>query len=307
MRKTRVLIHRALCVGLLAGLLPGIALRAQDCAPRLSTQDDAALRAVVLIAGAEDPEVAAAVRALGANTLVTQSFPDPAAAAAASGAGLRYMARVTTREVLRLASEPALLASVREIPNLFGLEYLDPSVLEGYVPASTQAWAYGTLKTLFPTALVVHATRLEPIAWDPAYLDSYFRPEFTDLVAPYFYPVGTNFLGAQRQEEPWEERLRSLLTPLVARVPEGKAVLPVLQAFERDGYPVDARLVARQWSVYRESFPENPNVAAFWWGGGSPEPLTGMSQRPQMLEGFRRLFGGTPARPSPCSVPERPR
>jgi hypothetical protein len=302
----RMVLRRALGIGLLAAFPPVAALQAQDCAPRPSSQDGA-ISAVVVTAGAKDPGVAAAIRALGANTLVTQSFPDEAEAAAASAAGLRYVAPVTTGEILRLASEPALLASVRAIPGLFGLEYLDPSVPEGYASPSTQRWSYTTLKALFPSALVVFATRLEPIAWDPSYLDAYFRPEFSDLVAPYFYPVGTNFIGSQQQHELWEERLRSLLSPLAARLPPGKGVLPVLQAFEQDGFPVDARLVARQWSVYREIFPGNRNAAAFWWGGETVPPLTGMSERPQLLEGFRRLFGGAPARPAPCALPERRR
>jgi hypothetical protein len=268
---------------------------------------DAALRAIVVVEGSEDPSVASAVRFAGANTFVTQSFPTAAAAAAASGAGLRYVARVTIGEILRLRTEANLLTSVRALPGLAGFEYLDTEVAEGFSLPATQRFAYDTLKRLFPSALVVTATRLDPIAWQPGYLDAYFRPEFSDMVIPYYYPVGTTLLGFRQQSDPWETDLRGLLRPLADRIPPGKEVLPVLQAFEQDGYPVDARLVARQWSVYREIFPGNPNVAAFWWGGGAEKSLTGMSERPMLLAAFRRLFGAVPARGAPCVVPGRSR
>ena len=284
-----------------AAALPGT----EGCRP-LSI-GDAALRAIVVIEGSEDPSVAAAVRLVGANTFVTQSFPTAAAAAAASGAGLRYVARVTIGEILRLRTEASLLASVRALPGLAGFEYVDTEVTEGFSLPATQRFAYGTLKRLFPSALVVTATRLDPIAWQPDYLDAYFRPEFSDLVVPYFYPVGTTLLGFRQQSDAWEKDLRALLRPLAERMPPGKEVLPVLQGFEQDGYPVDARLVARQWSVYREIFPENPNLAGFWWGGGAEESLTGMSRRPMLLAAFRRLFGAVPARGSPCVAPGRSR
>ena len=277
----------------------------EDCRP--VSIGDAALRAVVVIDGSEDPSVAAAIRLAGANTFVTQSFPTAAAATAASGAGLRYIARVTIGEILRLRTEASLLTSVRALPGLAGFEYLDTEVVEGFSLPATQRFAYETLKRLFPSALVVTATRLDPIAWQPDYLDSYFRPEFSDMVIPYFYPVGTTLLGSRQQDDPWENDLRGLLRPLADRIPAGKEVLPVLQAFEQDGYPVDARLVGRQWSVYREIFPGNPNVAAFWWGGGAEKSLTGMSARPMLLAAFRRLFGAAPSRRAPCVAPGRSR
>ena len=284
---------------------PATPLTAAGCLPSADAGD--ALRAVVVIDGAEDPSVAAAVRGLGANTFVTQSFPTAAGAMAASQAGLHYFARVTPQEILRLWTDPTLLSAVRALPGLAGFEYLDTGVPEGFSPPETQRFAYETLKSLFPSAIVVTATRLDPIAWKPGYLDAYFRPEFSDLVVPYFYPVGTTLLGFRQQSDAWESDLCALLIPLAARVPPGKEVLPVLQGFEQDGYPVDARLVSRQWNVYREIFPGNSNVAGFWWGGGAEESLTGMSERPMLLEAFRRLFGAVPTRGSPCDVPGRSR
>jgi hypothetical protein len=289
---------------LAAAVGPGTRLAAMpDCLP--PSDDGDAVRAVVVIDGAEDASVADEIRRIGANTLVTQSFPTAAGAAAATGAGLRYFARVTPEEIRQLRTDPVVLASVRALLDLSGLEYLDTDVPEGFSPPETQRLAYETLKGLFPSLRVVTATRLDPIAWFPGYLDAYFRPEYSDLVVPYFYPVGTTFLGSRQESDTWENDLRALLGPLAARVPAGKPVLPVLQGFEQDGYPVDARLVSRQWSVYRGIFPGNSNMAGFWWGGGQIGPMTGMSERPMLLEAFRRLFGAVPARGAPCTAPGR--
>jgi len=289
---------------LVAAVGPGTRL---DAMPGCLPLDDSpgAVRAVVVIDGAEDPAVAEAVRRVGANTLVAESFPTVAGAAAASKAGLRYMARVTSEEILQLWTDASLREAVRVLPNLSGFEYLDPDVPEGFSPPATQRVNYQTLKSLFPSSLVVTATRLDPIVWFPGYLDAYFRPEFSDLVVPYFYPVGTTYLGSRRQGDAWENDLRALLVPVAERLPAGKEVLPVLQGFEQAEYPVDARLVARQWDVYREIFPRNANVAGFWWGGAEVGPLTGMSKRPMLLEAFRRLFGAVPTRGAPCVAPGR--
>ena len=194
---------------------------------------------------------------------------------------------------------------MRAIPGIFGFQYFDEDVPEGYASPATQERAYTILKELFPAALVLYATRLDPIATDPTYLDLYFRPEYTDLVTPYFYPVGTTALGTQEEGDAWEARLRSLLTPVRARTPEGKDVLPVLQGFEQTGYPVGASFPLRQLGVYREFWPESRNVAAFWWGGPFAGPLFGLSDRPVLRNAFRRLFGGAPVRPSPCVLPRR--
>src|SRR5262245_51749301 len=136
--------------------------------------DDSAalLRAVVVSDGAEDPAVAEAVRRLGANTLVAATFPTIAGAAAASEAGLRYVARVTPGEIHQLLTDTRLREAVRALPNFWGFEYLDTDVPEGFSPPETQRFNYETLKSLFPSAFVVAATRLDPIAWFPGYLDA---------------------------------------------------------------------------------------------------------------------------------------
>src|SRR5262245_47262040 len=149
-----------------AAVGPGTRLAA---APGCLPLDDSAgvLRAVVVIDGAEDAAVAEAIRQVGANTLVTESFPSIAGAAAASEAGLRYVARVTPREILQLWTDVRLREAVRALPNLSGFEYLDTDVPEGFSPPETQRFNYQTLKSLFPSAFVVTATRLDPIAWFP--------------------------------------------------------------------------------------------------------------------------------------------
>ena len=50
-------------------------------------------------------------------------------------------------------------------------------------------------------AVLVYPTRLDPIVWSPDFLDRFFRPEFTDLVTPYFYPVGTTVIGEARETD----------------------------------------------------------------------------------------------------------
>jgi hypothetical protein len=285
----------------------GLSQGAGDCRSRGADifGGSSAMRAVVVLAGEEDPAVTSGIAALNANTVATLHPPNPAAALSALSAGLRYLPRLSTREVDRLQTDPSYLASVRAIPGLFGFQYLDEDVQEGYTSAATQARAYATLKALFPAAVVLYATRLDPVATDPTYLDLYFRPEYTDLVTPYFYPVGTTALGTQEQSDAWEARLASLLASVRARTPGGKDVLPVLQGFEQTGHPVGAGFPLRQLAVYRELWPESPNVAAFWWGGPIAEPLLGLADRPVLRNAFQRIFGGAPARPAPCLLPPR--
>jgi hypothetical protein len=291
---------------LAAGLALAIAAPASgnDCG-RQPGSDASAIRAVVVIAGEDDPAVARAIAALGANTIATQTPPRISTASAAAAAGLGYLPRLSTRDVDRLPYDPSSVAAIRSLPALSGIHYLDEEVLEGYASPATQARAYGVLKSLFPDLLVVYATRLDPIATDPSYLASSFRPEFTDLVTPYFYPVGTTVLGTQEQDDPWEARLRSLLAPLAARVPAGKPLLPVLQAFEQIGHPAGGGLPRRQLDVYREFWPDNPHLAAFWWGGETTEPLLGIAERPWLARGIRKLFGHAPSRSAPCAASPR--
>jgi hypothetical protein len=265
-----------------------------------------AIRAVVLTVGEDDPSVLEGVRAMGADTVVTFARPSAAASAAAGAAGLAYVPFLSVRDIDRLLFDPDALVALRAIPGIAGFHYMDEDVVEGYTPPEEQARAYAILKALFPGALVLIATRLDPVASDPGYLDGYFRPEDTDLVAPYFYPVGTTPIGDFTEQDGWEERLASLLVPIAARMPAGKAVLPVLQAFEQEGFPVGPELAARQFAVYQSVWPDTADIAAFWWGGGAANGLAGLSQRPELQDAFTRLFLGLAPRRPVRVVPERP-
>jgi len=274
-----------------------------DCAGRRATDDG--IRAVVVTQGEEDPSVAEGIRALGANTIVTFARPSAAASEAALRAGLGYVAFLSSADVERLRRDPLLVDSLRAIEGLRGFHYYDEAVAEGYTCPETQQRTYATLKAFFPDALVLYATRLDPISRDPAYLDEFYRPQYTDMVAPYFYPVGTTVLGTQTEDDPWEARLADLLTRLARLTPPGKRILPVLQAFEQIGYPVTGRIGARQRAVYEAVWPDVRDVAAFAWNVSPAEPLEGLAQRPILFDGFRRLFGGSPIRPQPCVAPWR--
>ena len=267
--------------------------------------DPAALRIVVVGAGEEDPAVARQIATLGANALATSSPPRPETAFAAASAGLAYIPRLSTREIERLLVDTPRTESIRRMSGIAGIHYLDDSVEEGYTSPETQARAYGILKSLFPDRLALYATRLDPVATDPGYLAAYYRPEFTDLVTPYFYPVGTTVLGTHRESDRWEDTLRSLLDPLAAATPRGKPILPVLQAFEQTGHPVGGSLLRRQLGVYAELWPGNRNVAAFWWGGPTTEPFAGIADLPALARGVRELFGTDPSRPAPCVAAPR--
>ncbi len=210
-----------------------------------------AMRAVVLTVGEEDPNVIAGCRALGADTVVTTARPSLAAARLAEAAGLRYIPFLSTRDVDRLLTDSEYRAEVRAIPGIAGFHYMNDQIVEGYTSAFEQERAYTILKSLFPAAIVIHPTRLDLLATDATFADLYVRPEFTDYVAPYFYPVASTVLGPQQEDDPWEERLAYLLGLLQPRIPSGKPVLPVLQAFEQDGYPVGPDLASRQLDVYR--------------------------------------------------------
>ena len=265
-----------------------------------------AIRAVVLTVGESDPNVLAGVRGLGADTVVTTARPSLAASIGAQAAGLRYVPFLSIRDIDSLLWSQDALDALRAIPGIAGFHYRDEDVLEGYTPPEEQQRAYAILKALFPDALVLYATRLDPIATDPAYLDGYFRPEFSDFVVPYFYPVGTTVLGDARGSDAWEDRLASLLAPLPERMPPGKGVLPVLQAFEQIGYPVGPEIAQRQFDVYRSIWPATRDVAAFWWGEGDGGPLVGLAYRPGLQSSFRLLFAGLLPRPGTRVVPGRP-
>ena len=191
--------------------------------PSASVSASNAWRVVVVIAGESDPAVAKQVAALGANALATITPPRLETALAAESAGLAYLPRFSTREIDRLPREAARVESIRGMPAIAGFQYIDEDVEEGYASPETQARAYGILKALFPGRLALYATRLDLIATDAGFLPGFYRPEFTDLVVPYFYPVGTTVLGVQEESDPWESGLRSLLEPLAAATPGGQA------------------------------------------------------------------------------------
>jgi hypothetical protein len=289
-------IARPLGLGLSAALLAGAALA--QCAPQWAASDSSALRAVVLVGGESDPSVAQAIAELGANAVASLSPPDPDAGANLAAAGLRYVARIPFRDVARLPTDASAVERLRAIPALAGLEYFDDTVTEGYATPETQARAYGILKSLFPEVLVLYATRLDPVATDPSYLDGFFRPEFTDLLVPYFYPVGSTILGPQQESDAWEDRLRALLAPVAARTPALEGILPVLQAFEQTGYPVGGGLLRRQAEVYSELWPANHNAALFAWAG--------IDQSPVLQRASEAFFGEIPSPPHPCTLPPRP-
>lgn len=187
--------------------------------------------------------------------------------------------------------DPAARERLASVPDISGIYYEDDESVEGYTSPEDQRRTYETLKEIFPGALVLHPTRLDPIAFDPGYLDAVYRPDYTDAVTPYFYPVGTTILGTAAEADSWQPRLESLLSEIARRTPGDVPVLPVLQAFEQDGFPVDAAFLARQFEVYARVWPGNENAAAFWWGDSAQDaPLVGFAFRPRVWEGVRTLF-----------------
>ncbi len=249
-----------------------------------------------------DPEAWRAIAALGANVVATLAAPDSETDRVAAAAGLGYLAFLTTDEIESLARDPTRVVEARAESNLAGFYFWDAGAVEGFTTPQAQQRAYQTLKSLFPGKLVLYPTRLDPIAWESDFLDRHFRPEFTDLVTPYFYPVGTTILGEAREEDAWGERLADLLSALAPRIPPGKGVLPVLQGFERIGYPVGARFVPGQMAVYRRFWPDLSNAAVFAWKFAVPgaEPLIEMAKRPLLQQGACELFAALAAGPSHC-------
>ena len=194
-------------------------------------------------------------------------------------------------EIESFAADPVRIAEARSERRLAGFYYWDSGVLEGFTSPGAQQRAYSTLKSLFPDKLVLYPTRLDPIAWETGFLDDYFRPEFTDLVTPYFYPVGSTILGPAQENDAWEDRLAGLLSDVARRVPEGKGVLPVLQGFQQDGYPLSARFPLRQMSVYRRFWPDLPNAAVDAWRFAQPQPpLVELADLPTLQRGVCGLF-----------------
>ena len=89
----------------------------------------------------------------------------------------------------------------------------------------------------------------------------------------------------------WEDRLAGLLSELARRMPEGKGVLPVLQGFQQEGYPVGARFPFRQMSVYRRFWPDLSNAAIDAWRFEQPQPpLVELADLPTLQRGVCVLF-----------------
>jgi len=256
--------------------------------------DPESLRALVVFHREREADAISAARGLGANAVVTHSAPDEATAAAARAAGVGYVAFLSTAEIEHAWEDPAARARYAAMQGIGGVYFEDADVLEGYTSADDQSRAYRRLKDLFPHALAIHPTRLDPMLFDAGYLDAIYRPEFTDVVTPYYYPVGTTFFGSFGEEDAWDGLLEPMLRELARRTPAGKPMLPVLQGFEQDGFPVDARFLAEQFGVYRRVWPDNESAAIFEWGDSldpTPEsPLVGLAFRPELAMGTRRLF-----------------
>jgi hypothetical protein len=280
-------------------LLP-VLLFAAELRPAASVSG---IRCVVMERDDLDPAAWQAIRGLGANVVAKAAPPGAETDRVAGLAGLSYLALLTTDEIQNLAGDPARLAELRGERNLAGFYYWDVNAVEGFTTPQAQQMAYTTLKSLFPDKLALHPTRLDPIVWSPGFIDGYFRPDFTDLVTPYFYPVGATPVGSWREQDDWRSELASLLTALAVRVPEGKAVFPVLQGFESPGYPLTAGFPAAQFEVYRRFWPKLAGAAVEGWEFTDLEPLlAGLSVRPSLQEGVCGLFAGLQDRPARCRL-----
>jgi hypothetical protein len=281
-RRPRPWCRRGLAVLL---LLTGLVVAGSP----LASPSVSGFRCVVLESEDIDAATWRSIGALGANLLARVAAPSPDADRAAGEAGLSYLAFLTTDAVESLGSDPVRVAEIRAAKNLAGFFYLDAGVEEGFTAPDAQRRAYTTLKGLFPEKIVLYPTRLDPIAWSPGFLNAYFRPEFTDWVTPYFYPVGTTVLGQASESDNWQERLAVLLGELAARLPEGKKVFPVLQGYEQQGYPVSSRFPAAQFEVYQRFWPQLHDVAIEAWEFG-PGPLVALASRPALQQGVCTLF-----------------
>ena len=248
------------------------------------------VRAIVLVEGEQDVALLRQLRRIGVNTIVTGSL-SLETALAAEEAGMTYVGFISAADTARLVEEPEYLAEVSAVASIAsfrGFHYLDTTTAEGYTSPDIQARTYSTLKELFPSRLVIFPFRLDLIELDPSFLDEDFRPEFTDLVTPYFYPVGTTMLGAYQYADDWETTWMDLLARLKRRIPAGKGVLPVLQAFEQSGYPVESGFAGRQVEVTGRIWPSNQNFALFAWGlpFSADNPFLTLDRLPALQTGF---------------------
>ena len=278
---------------LLAARPPGGSARAEGpCRdrPQPTVSGPFAIRAVVVQNEDRVAAVLPLLAGLSANTLVTHAPPDVSTGAAARARGLRYIAWMTTEPIDRTASDPAAAARLASMPGISGVYFEDADAVEGYTTPENQQRAYGELKAIRTDLLVLHPLRLDPIAWDPGYLDRVFRPESTDMLVPYYYPVGSTGFGSFQEEDAWEAVLVPFLAEVARRAPD-KPVLPVLQGFEQIGYPVGADFPERQLALYRTVWPEVSSAAMFEWGLSKDDaPLVGLGFRPSLAAGVRALF-----------------
>lgn len=311
-RKARVRLESALVALAFAlfaaALIPGTIFPLQSPPRDPVVRPPAGLR--VLDLERDEPDAAAweAIRDRGANVVAILRPPSAEIDRLAGAAGLTYLAFLTTEEISTLAGDASRISEVRAEHALAGFYYWDSGVLEGFTTPEAQGQAYSTLKLLFPDKLVLYPTRLDPIAWSPDFLDRYFRPQFTDLVTPYFYPVGTTILGEAREADDWQGRLGGLLSALASRIPPGKGLLPVLQGFEQQGYPISSYFLADQFASYRRFWPDVPNAAVFAWELASPDsaPLIEIAGRADLERGVCNLFRGLSPRSACRSGPVVP-
>lgn len=259
----------------------------------------AGLRVMVFERDERDGPAWNAIRGLGANVVATLRPPSAEIDELARTAGMTYLAFLTTDDIASLSRDASRISEIQGERALAGFYYWDSHAIEGFTSAEVQRQAYSTLKLLFPDKLVLYPTRLDPIVWSPGYLDRYFRPEFTDLVTPYFYPVGTTILGETREEDAWRERLAGLLAALAPRIPPGKELLPLLQGFEQEGYAVSPHFVGDQLAVYRNTWPAVSDAAVFAWTIAEVAPLVEIANRPDLQAGVCNLFS-TLSRTSGC-------
>lgn len=297
-RKSRVRLESvlvALALALCAAALGPRTIFPLQSPPREPVvRPPAGLRVLDLERDEPDPAAWEAMRDRGANTVAILRPPQAAIDRLAGGAGLRYLAFLTTEEIATLPDDASRISEIRAEHALAGFYFWDSQVLEGFTSPEAQGQAYSTLKLLFPDKVALYPTRLDPIAWSPDFLDRYFRPEFTDLVTPYFYPVGTTILGEAHEADDWRARLDGLLSVLASRIPRGKGLLPVLQGFEQQGYPISSYFLAEQFASYRRFWPDVPNAAVFAWELGSPDsaPLVEIAGRLDLERGVCNLFRG---------------
>jgi hypothetical protein len=285
---------------------PPRCVRGSDSSPGIF--GDGRIRAAVIEGHEHDASVFAQVRRLGANMVVTHAAPDGETARLAREDGLFYLAWMSTNDLARTENDPVFRSTLAAVHPLAGIYYEDDSVEEGYATPAVQQRSYDQARRVFPCAIVLHPTRLDPIATDPGFLDRYYRTELTDLVVPYFYPVGTTVLGTYFETDPWQERLSSLVKEIAKRTPSGKGLLPVLQGFEQTGYPVSESFLSDQMRVYAAFWPANRNAAIFEWGFTPADtPLVGFGFRPALRAGAADLFESIDSEPRRTHViPARP-